>query len=96
MTTINDIAKKAGVAKSTVSNVFSKKKYVSPEICERVMCKVKPGSIILNHNNSDHVLDALPLMLERLKNKGYKVVSVGELIYDSDYYIDNLGIQRKN
>ena len=41
MTTINDIAKKAGVAKSTVSNVFSKKKYVSPEICERVMkiCK---------------------------------------------------------
>ena len=25
MTTINDIAKKAGVAKSTVSNVFSKK-----------------------------------------------------------------------
>ena len=27
MTTINDIAKKAGVAKSTVSNVFSKKKY---------------------------------------------------------------------
>lgn len=66
------------------------------EICERVMSKVKPGSIILNHNNSDHVLDALPLMLERLKNKGYKVVSVGELIYDSDYYIDNLGIQRKN
>lgn len=41
MTTINDIAKKAGVAKSTVSNAFSKKKYVSPEICERVMkiCK---------------------------------------------------------
>ena len=66
------------------------------EICERVMSKVKPGSIILNHNNSDHVLDALPLMLERLKSKGYKVVSVGELIYDSDYYIDNLGIQRKN
>lgn len=66
------------------------------EICERVMSRVKPGSIILNHNNSDHVLDALPLMLERLKNAGYKVVSVGELIYDSDYYIDNLGIQRKN
>ena len=66
------------------------------EICERVMSKVKNGSIILNHNNSDHVLEALPLMLERLLNAGYEVVSVGELIYESDYYIDNLGIQRKN
>lgn len=66
------------------------------EICERVMSKVKNGSIILNHNNSDHVLDALPLMLERLLNAGYQVVSVSELIYSDDYYIDNLGIQRKN
>ena len=66
------------------------------QICERVMSKVKNGSIILNHNNADNVLDSLPLMLERLKNAGYKVVSVGELIYQSDYYIDNLGIQRKN
>jgi peptidoglycan/xylan/chitin deacetylase (PgdA/CDA1 family) len=72
------------------------KGYSGIEICERVMSKVKSGSIILNHNNSDHVLDALPLMLERLLNAGYEVVSVGELILDSDYYIDNLGIQRKN
>lgn len=66
------------------------------EICERVMSKVKNGSIILCHNNADHVLDGLPLMLERLKNAGYTVVSVGELIMHDDYYIDNLGIQRKN
>lgn len=66
------------------------------EICERVMSRVKNGSIILNHNNSDHVLEALPLMLERLLNAGYQVVSVGELIYSDDYYVDNLGIQRKN
>jgi len=65
------------------------------EICERVMSKVKNGSIILNHNNADHVLDALPLVLERLKNAGYEVVSVGELIFAEDYYINNLGIQRK-
>ena len=66
------------------------------EICERVMSKVKNGSIILCHNNADNILSALPLMLERLKNAGYEVVSVGELIYEDDYYIDNLGIQRKN
>ena len=66
------------------------------DICERVMSKVKNGSIILCHNNSDHIIDALPLMLERLLNAGYEVVSVGDLIIDNDYYIDNLGIQRKN
>ena len=66
------------------------------EICERVMNRVKSGSIILNHNNADHVLDALPLVLERLINAGYEVVSVGELIYWEDYYIDTLGIQHLN
>lgn len=64
------------------------------EICERVMSRVKNGSIILCHNNSDHILDALPLMLERLINAGYEVVSVGELILQENYYIDNLGIQK--
>lgn len=66
------------------------------EICERVMDRVKSGSIILCHNNSEHILDALPLMLERLINAGYEVVSVGELIMQDNYYIDHLGIQRKN
>ncbi|MBE5735906.1 MAG: deacetylase [Clostridiales bacterium] len=66
------------------------------EICERVMSRVKNGSIILCHNNADHVLEALPLMLERLINAGYDVVSVGDLIIEDDYYIDNLGVQRKN
>ena len=66
------------------------------EICERVMSKVDSGSIILCHNNADNILDALPLMLERLVNAGYEICSVGELIIESDYYIDNLGTQRKN
>lgn len=66
------------------------------EICNRVLNKVKEGSIILCHNNSDHILDALPLMLDRLKLKGYKVTSVGNLIYQENYYIDSLGAQHKN
>ena len=71
------------------------KGYSGVEICERVMSKVKNGSIILCHNNAEHILDALPLMLERLTNAGYEIVSVGDLILHNDYYIDNLGIQRK-
>lgn len=66
------------------------------EICSRVVNNVKNGSIILCHNNSEHILDALPLVLDRLINMGYKITSVGDLIIKNDYYVDNLGIQRKN
>ncbi len=66
------------------------------EICNRVLNNVKNGSIILCHNNSDHILDALPLILDRLKMKGYTVTSVGNLIYQNDFSVDNLGIQHQN
>lgn len=66
MTTINDIAKKAGVAKSTVSNVFSKKKYVSPEICERVMKIYKELDFQPNFYAAS--------LSNKKKNKPYRIV----------------------
>ena len=66
------------------------------EICDRVMSKLVSGSIILCHNNSEHILDALPLIIESVTNAGYEIVSVGELIMQDNYYIDNLGVQREN
>ena len=41
MISINDVARKVGVAKSTVSNALTGKKYVSPELKEKVLkaCK---------------------------------------------------------
>ena len=46
------------------------------QICQRVTSKVKNGSIILMHNNSDNILDALRLTLNRLKVAGYKVTAI--------------------
>lgn len=66
------------------------------EIAERILKSVKSGSIILCHNNSDHILDALPLVLLGLKNKGLTSVRMDELVIGSDYYIDNNGIQHSN
>lgn len=66
------------------------------EITKRVMSKVGNGSIVLFHNNSDHVLDALPNILLQLKNQGYKFVTVSELIYKDNYTIDNNGTQIQN
>ena len=66
------------------------------EICGRVTSRVKNGSIILMHNNSDHILDALRLTLTRLKVQGYKITSISDLVYQNDYTIDRNGIQHKN
>lgn len=65
-------------------------------ITTRVINKVENGSIILCHNDAEHILEALPLMLDRLQKMGYKITSVGDLIYKDNYTIDRNGIQHKN
>ena len=65
-------------------------------ITTRILNNVKNGSIILCHNNSDHILEALPMILDRLAKKGYKVGAVGDLIYKSNYTIDRAGVQKAN
>ncbi|MDR1940365.1 MAG: polysaccharide deacetylase family protein [Clostridiales bacterium] len=64
-------------------------------IVERVTKKVKNGSIILFHNNSDAVVDAIGIIIPTLKNQGYEFVTVGKLVHDGDYYIDHTGRQIK-
>lgn len=66
------------------------------DITSRVVDKVQNGSIILMHNNADNVVDAVKMVLERLINEGYKVTSVGDLVYHSDYTIDRNGVQHSN
>lgn len=63
------------------------------EIADRVLNNAKSGSIILCHNNSDHILDALPVVLLGLQNKGLSFVRMDELVINDDYYLDNNGIQ---
>lgn len=66
------------------------------EVVKRVIGRVKNGSIILMHNNADNVLESTRLTLDWLKNKGYKVTSVGELIYNENYTIDANGVQHQS
>ena len=65
------------------------------EIKLRVM-KAKNGSIILCHNNSDHIVEALPLIITALMNKGLKFVPIGDLVYPTNYTIDSQGVQHFN
>ena len=64
------------------------------EIFNRVKSNVKNGSIILCHNNSDHILEALPMIISYLKDEGYQMVKLSELVYESNYIVDNNGLQK--
>lgn len=66
------------------------------EINARVKQGLVPGSIILMHNNSDHVLDALPTMIDYILSNGYKIVNLSQMVYADNYTIDNNGVQIKN
>lgn len=68
----------------------------SVDVTSRVMEKVQNGSIILMHNNADNVVESTKMVLERLTNEGYKVTSIGELVYKSNYTIDRNGVQHSN
>ncbi|KGM97278.1 polysaccharide deacetylase [Clostridium novyi A str. 4552] len=62
----------------------------------RVMKNVKPGSIILFHDNAKYTPDNLIRIIGKLQKEGYKFVTVSNLIYKDNYYIDNAGAQKLN
>lgn len=64
------------------------------EIHQRVVKQVKPGSIVLFHNNGKHTAAALPGIIETLQREGYEIVPISQLIYLENYYVDHNGIQR--
>lgn len=66
------------------------------QIYDRVVPKAKNGDIVLFHNNSDHVLDALPMVLTALKDNGFEFVGISDLVAQENFTVDNNGIQRKN
>lgn len=69
-------------------------KNLSPdEIKQRVLSKVKPGSIILFHNAALHTPEALPGIIEKLQSDGYKIVPVSQIILKENFKIDSTGKQ---
>jgi len=64
------------------------------EILSRIKASVKNGSIILCHNNSDHIVEALPLIISYLKQQGYEIVKLSQLVHQTNYYVDSNGLQK--
>jgi len=64
-------------------------------IMERIRSRIVPGSIILFHNDTPHTAKLLPGIISELKNSGYNLVPVSQLIMRENYYIDHDGCQKK-
>lgn len=61
----------------------------------RVMKKVKEGSILLFHNNAKYTPGNLDKIIKTLKEEGYEFLPVGEMMYQENYYINDKGEQIK-
>ena len=66
------------------------------EIVNRVINGTTNGSILLFHNGVDNTAPALDRILTELAKQGYSFVSVEDLIYKDNFYIDHTGKQCKN
>ena len=74
-------------------NSLDWKEISTSEIQQRVLPKVKSGSIILFHNAAKHTPEALPGIIESLQKQGYKIVPISQLIYKDNYTINHEGRQ---
>lgn len=63
------------------------------EMWNRLDSKISSGDIILTHNGTKHTADSLDMLLKNIKQKGYEVVPVSDLIYKDNYKIDSTGMQ---
>ena len=66
------------------------------EIVSRVVNSTQSGSIILFHNGVENIASALDKVLTELEKQGYSFVSVNDLIYKDNYYLDHTGKQILN
>lgn len=53
----------------------------------------QPGDIVLFHNDSQYILDALPTILERYTEAGYRIIPISELLLEGETWIDHRGTQ---
>lgn len=63
------------------------------EILNRIMKKVRNGSIILFHNDTAHTAKMLPQIISELKKQGYGFMPVSQLVLRENFEIDFEGRQ---
>ena len=63
------------------------------EMCKRIIPKLSPGSIILMHNGAKYTPDSLDTIIKNIKNEGYEIVPISQIIHKENYQINHFGTQ---
>lgn len=63
------------------------------DMVKRCTQSVNPGDIVLFHNDSKYILEALPQILEYYTQAGYKIVPVSQILLQGETWIDYAGEQ---
>ncbi|MEG0774941.1 polysaccharide deacetylase family sporulation protein PdaB [Clostridium sp.] len=71
------------------------KAYGADKEYDKVVKNVKPGSIVLFHNDAKYTPETLPKIIESLQDQGYEFVKISDLIIQDGYYVDNNGKQAR-
>lgn len=66
------------------------------EMEERILPKLTYGDILLFHNDTKYTAKALPGLIQKIQQKGYRFVPVGELIIPGNDSIDPNGRQQRS
>ena len=61
------------------------------QMTKTVLDKVKDGSIVLMHNGAKNTPAALPGIIKGIKDKGFEIVLIKDLIPEGEYYTDVQG-----
>lgn len=71
------------------------KDYGVDDIISRVCSSehLENGAIILCHNGAKYTAQALDTMIKNLKEKGYELVPISQLIYKENYHMESDGTQ---
>jgi peptidoglycan/xylan/chitin deacetylase (PgdA/CDA1 family) len=70
------------------------KGYDSAKIADTVLNAVKSGDIIMFQNNMAATPEALSAVILGLREQGFKIVTVADLLLDGDAIVDATGTQR--
>ena len=64
-------------------------------MCKRIKDKIRNGSIILMHNDTENTSMGLQRIIDTIREEGYEIVPLTELVYEENYTINHEGRQIK-
>ncbi len=58
------------------------------QITQRILDNIQNGSIVLMHNGATNTPEALPKVIEGIRDAGYEIVPISEILLKGEYYTD--------